>query len=432
MSDAGPCSAGERRSRPRTAFWERGWVQLGGALAFALLPPFAVAAAIEPLLLHLPLFAVSFVSSLLAIAFGRWLFRGLVGFPGIRASYYVLPVFSSTFAAAVAILFMTRLDYSRPLLLASFVLALIWFYIVYFKLQRGPRMAIAVVPYGATDSLLTIHSIAWVPLDRPALPRGCATVAADFDHDHAPEWERFLAECALGGITVVHYRQLRESLTGRVQVDRLSENVFGSLLPDPTYLGIKSVSDRLVAIALLVPLAPVLALIALAVRLDSPGPAFFRQQRIGYRGEPFRVWKFRTMTHRPPASADTLRAEAMTLIDDPRITRLGRHLRRLRIDEVPQVLNIAMGQMSWIGPRPEAAVLAQWYEAEIPFYRYRHIVRPGLSGWAQVTQGHVTSVQDVLAKLSYDFFYISRFNFWIDMLIVVRTIKTMLTGYGSR
>ncbi|WP_230772523.1 sugar transferase [Sphingomonas sp. Leaf4] len=432
MSDAGPCSGGERRTRPRTSFWQRGTVQLGGAVLFAIVPPFTIAAAIEPLLLRLPLFAVSLFSSLIAIAFGRWLFRGLVGFPGIRASYYVLPVFSSTFAAAVAILFMARLDYSRPLLLASFVLALIWFYTVYFKLQRGPRMAIAVVPNGATDSLFAIDSIAWRPLAAPALPAGCATVAADFDHDHAPEWERFLAECALGGITVVHYRQLRESLTGRVQVDRLSENVFGSLLPDPTYLGIKSVADRFVAIALLLPLAPVFALVALAVRLDSRGPVFFRQQRVGYRGESFQVWKFRTMTHRVPVAGEGMRIDAMTLPDDPRITRIGRHLRRLRIDEVPQVLNIALGQMSWIGPRPEAAVLAEWYEAEIPFYRYRHIVRPGLSGWAQVTQGHVTSVQDVLAKLSYDFFYISRFNFWIDMLIVVRTIKTMLTGHGSR
>ncbi|SFO48518.1 sugar transferase [Sphingomonas sp. OK281] len=434
MLDAGLCSgaAADRFSRPRIAFWQRGTVQLGGAILFAILPPFAIAAAIEPLLLRLPLFAVSLVSSLLAIALGRWLFRGLVGFPGIRASYYVLPVFSSTFAVAVAILFMTRLNYSRPLLLASFGLALIWFYIVYFKLQRGPRMAIAVVPIGETDSLFAIDSIAWRLLCAPALPPGCTTVAADFDHDHAAEWERFLAECALGGVTVVHYRQLRESLTGRVQVDRLSENVFGSLLPDPTYLGIKSVADRLIALALLLPLLPVLALCALAVRLDSPGPAFFRQLRIGYRGQPFRVWKFRTMVHRAPCVAEGIRADAMTLTDDPRITRLGRHLRRLRIDEVPQILNIALGQMSWIGPRPEAAVLAEWYEAEIPFYRYRHIVRPGLSGWAQVTQGHVTSVQDVLAKLSYDFFYISRFNFWIDMLIVVRTIKTMLTGHGSR
>jgi lipopolysaccharide/colanic/teichoic acid biosynthesis glycosyltransferase len=88
--------------------------------------------------------------------------------------------------------------------------------------------------------------------------------------------------------------------------------------------------------------------------------------------------------------------------------------------------------MSWIGPRPEAAVLSQWYEREIPFYRYRHIVRPGVSGWAQVNQGHVTDIGDITTKLSYDFFYISRFTFWIDMLILARTVKTLFTGFGSR
>jgi lipopolysaccharide/colanic/teichoic acid biosynthesis glycosyltransferase len=136
----------------------------------------------------------------------------------------------------------------------------------------------------------------------------------------------------------------------------------------------------------------------------------------------------------PPdlSAIDSVRRVAMTATDDARITRLGRVLRRTRIDEVPQIVNVLAGEMSWIGPRPEAAVLSEWYEAEIPFYRYRHIVRPGVSGWAQVSQGHVSEIDDVLKKLSYDFFYISRFTFWIDMLIVVRTIKTLQTGFGSR
>ncbi|RYY09710.1 MAG: polyprenyl glycosylphosphotransferase, partial [Alphaproteobacteria bacterium] len=122
----------------------------------------------------------------------------------------------------------------------------------------------------------------------------------------------------------------------------------------------------------------------------------------------------------------------MTSDRDVRITRAGRFLRRSRLDELPQIINIIRGEMSWIGPRPEADALSRWYEREIPFYRYRHVVRPGLSGWAQVNQGHVTDIADVLKKLSYDFFYISRFTPWIDMLIVLRTIKTVLTGFGSR
>ena len=146
--------------------------------------------------------------------------------------------------------------------------------------------------------------------------------------------------------------------------------------------------------------------IALAIRLDSPGPAFFRQQRMGYRGDPFRMIKFRTMRVDAPADEDP-RLAAITDAEDLRVTRVGRLLRRYRLDELPQVINVLKGEMSWIGPRPEAIPLSRWYEAELPFYRYRHIVRPGISGWAQVNQGHVADVDDVLEKLHYDFYYMN-------------------------
>jgi lipopolysaccharide/colanic/teichoic acid biosynthesis glycosyltransferase len=114
------------------------------------------------------------------------------------------------------------------------------------------------------------------------------------------------------------------------------------------------------------------------------------------------------------------------------VTRLGRFLRRTRIDELPQMINIVLGEMSWIGPRPEALVLSEHYEARIPFYRYRHIVYPGISGWAQVNQGHVTQVEDVQEKLHFDFYYIKHFSPWIDALIIARTFRTVFTGFGSR
>jgi lipopolysaccharide/colanic/teichoic acid biosynthesis glycosyltransferase len=123
---------------------------------------------------------------------------------------------------------------------------------------------------------------------------------------------------------------------------------------------------------------------------------------------------------------------AMTRANDQRIFPLGRFLRKSRLDELPQMLNILRGEMSWIGPRPEAIVLSEWYEREIPFYRYRHIVRPGIAGWAQVCQGHVSEVDDVRSKLHYDFYYIKHYSLWIDVLIVMRTIRTMVTGFGSK
>ncbi|MDX5493955.1 MAG: sugar transferase, partial [Alphaproteobacteria bacterium] len=164
---------------------------------------------------------------------------------------------------------------------------------------------------------------------------------------------------------------------------------------------------------------------------DSRGPAIFRQQRMGYRGQPFTLYKFRTMHSEDNVSSDE-RDRAITKTGDSRVTRLGRFLRKTRIDELPQLINILRGEMSWIGPRPEAVPLSEWYEKELPFYRYRHIVRPGISGWAQVMQGHVAAPDEVLEKLHYDFYYIKNFSPWLDILIVLKTIRTVLTGAGSK
>lgn len=420
-----------RQAPIRGRIWQRRRLQLGGGVLVAVLFPSAIAATIEPGLWQFALFPASILGSLVATCLGFWLFSNMVAFPGIRASYYVLPVFASTFGAVFAVFFLLRLDYSRPLLITGFLLSVTWYYVVYFMIQRQQRLSIAVVPMGGVDSLYPIDSISWTQLDHPVFPRHCTTLTADFDYDLPPEWERFLAECALAGISVVHYKQLRQSLTGQVQMERLSENAFGSLMPNATYLTVKQLADAAIALALFPLVLPVLLVIAAGVKADSPGPILFRQNRIGYRGRVFTVWKFRTMhVAQPPC----VRPEdgAITAPGDPRITRFGRHLRRTRIDEIPQIYNILRGEMSWIGPRPEAEILSQWYEREIPFYRYRHIVRPGVSGWAQVNQGHVAGIDDVLKKLSYDFFYISRFSFWLDMLIVVRTLKTIVTGFGSR
>ena len=413
--------------------WGRGLFQLTGALLVAVALPFAIASAIEPLLLRLDVYYVSLFASIAAITTSFWMYRNVSAFPGIRASYYILPVFLSNFVAVFTVLFMARLGYSRPLLVISLVLATVWFYLVYFMLQRRQRLDIAVVPFGRVDSLYGIDSVSWTRLERPELPRHSTLVTADFDSNLAPEWLNFLAECALQGVSVLHCKQLRQSLTGQVQIEHLSENAYGALEPNATYIAVKRLVDTLVALLVLPLLLPLFAVVAVAVKLDSPGPVFFRQLRVGYRGKPFTVWKFRTMRVADAAAAGEDRIEqAITRRHDPRVTRLGRWLRRTRIDELPQVFNVLRGEMSWIGPRPEAEELSRWYERELPFYRYRHVVRPGISGWAQVSQGHVADLDSVLKKLNYDFFYISRCTLWIDVLILLRTIKTMLTGFGSR
>lgn len=368
---------------------------------------------------------------MIAVAIAFWMRFSMESYPGIRRANLILPSALTAHAVALTWFVLTRLPYDRVALVLGFVVHLAWIYVVFLSVEFGVRRRIAVVPYGRIHALRKIVDVEWLPLSRPRLhdARGCQAIVADFDADLPKEWEAFLAEAALDGRLVYQVKQLSESLTGRVELEHLSENSFGSLVPARGYFYLKSLLDFLFAFAILPIALPVMAIIALAIRLDSHGPALFCQKRIGHAGVPITVYKFRTMHEH---EVDDARTAAITRETDERITPIGKQLRRFRLDELPQIFNILKFQMSWIGPRPEAHVLSQWYESEIPFYRYRHVVKPGISGWAQVNQGHVAEVDQVHRKLQYDFYYVKYFSPWLDLLIFVRTVTTMLTGFGSR
>ena len=310
-------------------------------------------------------------------------------------------------------------------------MTVVWIFITQAVYRPYRTIRLGIVPGGEVDSLRDISQVTWLPLETPALPSGKLNgLIVDLRQDLDPRWERFIADCALRGIRIFHVKQIREWLTGRLEIAHLSENTLGSINPDGLYLKVKLGLDWVLALLALILLFPALLLVGIAIRLETPGPAIFRQTRIGFRGRPFEVLKFRTM-HHGGGPGDTLDS-AVTTDADPRITRLGKFLRRTRIDELPQIVNVLKGEMSWIGPRPETVPLSKWYDNQLSFYRYRNIVRPGISGWAQVNQGHVTAVDQTLEKLHYDFYYIKNFSPWLDVLIAFRTIGIMLTGFGSR
>jgi lipopolysaccharide/colanic/teichoic acid biosynthesis glycosyltransferase len=415
----------------RRTIWHRVRFQLGVALLLAVLVPYAIRYPFDARASDLRALDNSLIGTLLALVAGYYAFRRMSHYPGVRASYHILPSFAASYGLVLAIFFFARLDYSRLYFLFSFLLASFWCYVVYFKLQRQQRLAIGVVPYGDVQPLFEIEEVSWARLADPTdVQTPFDAIVADLRSDIPDEWERFLADRALAGNLVMHVKQMEESLTGRVAIEHLSENNLGSLIPGIVYGKVKRAGDLVVTLLAIPLLVPVLLITAILIRLDSAGPVLFRQQRMGYRGDVFRMFKFRSM-HEATGAPDP-RAAAMTRDDDARVTRIGRYLRRYRIDELPQIINILKGEMSWIGPRPEAVPLSHWYESELPFYRYRHIVRPGITGWAQVKQGHVADVEDVLWKLQYDFYYIKNFSFWLDLLIVARTIRTVLSGFGAR
>jgi lipopolysaccharide/colanic/teichoic acid biosynthesis glycosyltransferase len=398
-------------------------------------------AAVLPLVLRLTVFPdpayfetsiVSFLANVSAVGIATWSRLSVGAFPGTRGGTLIAPSLAAAHGLVFACLLMTRLPYDRFGIMLGFGGHLVWAIGLHLAVHRKVKQRFAVVPCGDVNQLDRIERVHWWLMRCPSLEesQGCDAIVADFSADLPPEWERLLADAALAGHVVYQVKQLSESLTGRVEVEHLSENSFGGLLPARGYFHLKFVIDYLAALMLLPILLLPMLCVALAIKIESRGPVLFRQQRIGLSAKPFTVFKFRTMDEHEP-SLD-LRSAAMTQAEDDRITRVGRFLRRTRIDELPQLINILRGEMSWIGPRPETTVLSDWYFDEIPFYRYRHVIRPGISGWAQVNQGHVAQVDQVREKLQYDFFYIKYFSPWLDLLILFRTVRTMLTGEGSR
>lgn len=356
--------------------------------------------------------------------------RRLRFYPGVAVARSILPVVSVVFGVFIAVVAGLRLEYSNKVIGACFIAILATRFAITAVRSRSKGLLYYLVPGGRVELVKELRAAPVLMLEDPELTGlpDCAIVA-DLNADLEPEWERFLAEAAISGCPVYHYKQVWEAETGKVQIDHLSENGFGALVPSFSYQKVKRAIDIVLSLGASPFILAILAICAIAIKIDSPGPVFFRQCRIGFRGKEFSVLKLRTMIH---GQSDDGKYSSITQAGDHRITRVGSFLRRTRLDELPQIINIVCGQMSWIGPRPEAVSLSEWYEGEIPFYRYRHIVRPGVTGWAQVNQGHVAQVGEVTEKLQFDFYYIKNLSYWLDFVIVLRTIKVVLSGFGSK
>jgi lipopolysaccharide/colanic/teichoic acid biosynthesis glycosyltransferase len=401
-------------------------LQLGGGIALCVLLPAIVrwlAMDNELVSFFASSLGNAFVGTMVALVVGYVLLRQFITYPGVKATNYILPVFAATYAAAAVTFFFARIEYSRWQFAASFILAIAWFYLIYALMRQYGQPRLALVPGGNDRKVTRLAGAEWVRLDGP--PISCTTFdafVADLRANLSPEWERFIAHMVLNGIAVYDVKQVAESLTGRVEIEHLSENNFGSVLPSLSYLRLKRFLDFGVAVLAIPVFVPVIVVAALCIRLESSGPVLFKQRRTGYRGREFTCYKLRSMLLGEEG-------KKFTTENDQRVTRVGRFIRKYHIDEFPQIFNVLKGDMSLIGPRPEAVELAEWYEKEVPYYAYRHAVRPGITGWAQVQQGNVAEVEAATKKLHYDFYYIKNFSPWLDLLIVAKTICSVLVGF---
>lgn len=351
-------------------------------------------------------------------------------FPGSETLAFLISTPVVCWLLGLAVLLFTRQEYSRYVLGASFIMSLLWALLGYYLTRRYRRPKLAIVPFGRAKELLAQEGKAQIAvLKEPDLGgrRYDAVVADLHAEDLPPEWERFLARCTLSRIPVYHFKQVVESLSGRVKIDHLAENEFGALLPSPVYEFIKRLLDLALVLGTLPVWLPVMLITGVIIKLESEGPMFFIQERVGQGGQTFRVYKLRSMCKDSEKDGAQFASA-----NDMRITRVGKFIRKTRIDEIPQFLNVLKGDMSLVGPRPEQRVFVEQFNQEIPFYMYRHVVKPGITGWAQVVHGYAADADDTRVKIEHDFYYIKHFSFWLDMLIILKTIRTILTGFGAR
>ncbi|MEW6198907.1 MAG: sugar transferase [Planctomycetota bacterium] len=234
-----------------------------------------------------------------------------------------------------------------------------------------------------------------------------------------------LASCLERCCRVTDQTTFVEKLLGEVPAETLAAEWFlrADVQNRSNYEAVRRMMDATVAALGLLLTLPLWPLVALAIRLDSPGPVLFRQRRVGQHGRLFTIYKFRTM--RVDAEADGAR---WAVRDDPRVTRVGRFLRRSRLDELPQLLNILRGDMALVGPRPERPEFVRQLEQLLPHYRLRHLIKPGLTGWAQIHYGYGGSVADALRKLCYDLYYLKHRALELDVAILFRTLGTFVLG----
>ncbi len=292
-------------------------------------------------------YQVTVAAAVVAHLSGYSIYKRLDRFPGTTGFSTILPAFAISYGLVFLVIFFMRLEYSRLQAASSFLISSLWYFGFFVFVNRTAPYRLALISGGEADELVKIDDVVWTQVKSPdKLPNKVHGVVADLRADFPPAWERFITDCVLSGKPVYHVKQVVESLTGRVAIEHLSENTLGSLTPSQIYLVVKRIVDFVMALVVLVLASPLLLALAVAIRLESPGPALFRQKRIGYRGEPFMVFKFRTMRTETDAAVSA-REKAITRDGDARITRLGRVLRKTRLDELPQAINVLRGEMSW-------------------------------------------------------------------------------------
>jgi sugar transferase (PEP-CTERM system associated) len=275
-----------------------------------------------------------------------------------------------------------------------------------------------------------VGTIEDIPLLAPKLRVDRVVVSLTESRGKLP-MDRLLDVRMQSGVAFDHLASVYEEYTGKIAVENLRPSwlIFSSgFRKTRVLLAVKRVLDLLLSLVGVVLAAPIMLIVALVIKLESRGPALYHQERVGLNGRIFTVHKFRTMR----VDAEAATGPVWSTANDTRVTRIGKFLRLVRLDELPQLWNVLAGEMSFVGPRPERPSFVETLTKDIPYYGQRHAVKPGLTGWAQVRYTYGASVEDAVQKLQYDLYYIKNLSIALDLVIVLETIKTVVLRRGAR
>ncbi len=360
--------------------------------------------------------------------------------PATEGGIWIVFCTAAVFGLLLAFFGITHGLYSRAVLATAFVGETTWLIVGVQLLVRGHVLRLGV----CEPRVLHLLSEARHAIESPVTQARAELVASnDLDHlatldgvvidrysTKDERLKRLISALKLGGVRIYSADHVHELLTGRLSLQQTEDSFLDDSSGKVLYSLVKRVLDVGGASVLLLVAGVPMLVIAAAIRLGTPGPALFRQLRVGVHGRPFRMLKFRTMYDRRDNHA-SMQPESLDEAQG-RVTPLGHWLRKFRFDELPQLLNVLDGTMSLIGPRPEWTETAGAFFDEIAHYPYRHLVRPGITGWAQVNQGHVTALADARIKLEFDLYYVKHLSFALDLVIGIRTVTTVLTGFGAK
>lgn len=255
-------------------------------------------------------------------------------------------------------------------------------------------------------------------------------IVAAITHEKHADLIKALINCSWKGVDIIDMPAIYEQLTGKIPFKHINNMwMLHIAIGKPKLYSrlIKPILEAISALILFILLIPVMVVLAIVIKCDSRGRIFYTQERVGKDGRKFTIMKFRTMVE----NAESLTGAVYAADNDPRITKIGRFLRKWRLDEIPQLVNVIKGDMGLIGPRPEREVFIREFEEKIPFYTQRLLVRPGLTGWAQVKFPYASSIEQTEEKLQYDLYYIKNMSFILDFVVFLKTIRVVLFGKGK-